>query len=149
VDLGKAAAVQGARFESRSTSPAERAFHEEEGKGMTQILVAFEDEYRVYRDAIARSLRLYRPHVEVAVADLDKLGDEVARLDPELVVCSRPNTVEPNGRPAWFELSPTPDQLAEICINGEHFKTTNPALEELLRVVDETERLARTGLPFP
>jgi hypothetical protein len=63
VDLGKAAAVQGARFESRSTSPAERAFHEEEGKGMTQILVAFEDEYRVYRDAIARSLRLYRPHV--------------------------------------------------------------------------------------
>ncbi len=73
-----------------------------------------------------------------------RLGAEVTRLDPELVVCSQPNTVEPNGRPAWFELPPNPDQLAEICIDGERSKATNPALEELLRVVDETERLART-----
>jgi hypothetical protein len=118
--------------------------YEEEEKSKTQVLVTFEDEYRVYRDAIARAIRLHRPHVEVVVAELCRLGDEVARLDPELVVCSRPNTVEPNSRPAWFELPPTPDRLAEICVDGERSRATNPTLEEVLRVLDETERLART-----
>lgn len=37
-----------------------------------------------------------------------------------------------------------PERLAEICIDGQSFETTNPALDELLSVVDETERLART-----
>ena len=87
---------------------------------------------------------MHRPHVEVAVAELVRLGDEVTRLDPELVVCSQPNTVEPNGRPAWFELPPTPDRSAEICLDGEHSQVINPALKELLRVIDETERLTRT-----
>ena len=128
--------------ESRSTSTAGMAPYDEEHE--TRVLVAFEDEYRVYRDAIARSIRLYRPHVEVKAIGLDELGDEVARLDPQLVVCSQPNTVEPNGRPAWFELPATPKRLAEICIDGERSKATNPTLEQLLQVVDETERLART-----
>jgi hypothetical protein len=43
-----------------------------------RVLVAFEDGYRVYRDAIARSIRLHRPRVEVTVTDLVRLGDEVA-----------------------------------------------------------------------
>ena len=138
----KAASIRGARPRKQEPTPAEMVPYEEESK--TRVLVAFEDEYRVYRDAIARSIRLHRPRVEVAVAELVRLGDEVARLDPHLVVCSRPNTVEPNGRPAWFELPPVPDRSAEICVDGERSETPNPALGELLRVVDETERLART-----
>ena len=80
----------------------------------------------------------------MAVAGLDTLGDKVARFDPHLVVCSRPNTVDPNGRPAWFELPPDPERLAEICIDGQRSEATNPTLEELLRVIDETERLLLT-----
>jgi hypothetical protein len=60
------------------------------------------------------------------------------------VVCSRPNTVDPNGRPAWFELPLDPERLAEICIDGQRSETANPTLEELLRVIDETERLLLT-----
>lgn len=63
-----------------SPTPAEMKPYEEESK--THVLVAFEDEYRVYRDAIARSIWLHRPHVEVAIAELVRFGDEVARLDP-------------------------------------------------------------------
>lgn len=138
----KAASVQGVRPRKQEPTTAEMVPYEEESK--TRVLVAYEDEYRVYRDAIARSIRLHRPRVEVSVAELARLGAEVARLDPHLVVCSRPNTVEPNGRPAWFELPPVPDRSAEICVDGERSETLNPALEELLRVVDKTERLART-----
>jgi len=87
---------------------------------------------------------LHRPHVVVAVARLDTLKDDVTRFDPHLVICSQPNTVESNGRPAWFELPPDPDRFAKLCFDGEHSETANPALEELLRVVDDTERLIRT-----
>jgi hypothetical protein len=109
----------------------------------TRILIAFEDEYRSYREFMAGAVRTRRPRVEVMVAGLGALGEEVARFDPHLVICSHPNIVDPDGRPAWFELPPDPERLAKICLGGEHSETTNPALEELLWVVDETERLVR------
>ncbi len=80
----------------------------------------------------------------MTVAESDELGDEVARLDPHLVVCSRPDNVERNSRPAWFALSLNPNHPAEICLDGERSEASNPTLEDLLWVVDETERLART-----
>ncbi|MDQ3926090.1 MAG: hypothetical protein M3272_03765 [Actinomycetota bacterium] len=110
----------------------------------SRALVAFEDQYRTYREFIASAIRWHRPHVEVAVAGLEALKDEVARFDPDLVICSRPNTLDSNGRPAWFELPPDPERLAELCLNGRRSEMANPALEELLRAVDETERLIRT-----
>ena len=110
----------------------------------TRVLVSFEDEYRSYRDAIASAIQAYRPRVQVLSSRLGTLRNEVVRFDPHLVVCSRPNTVDPHGRPAWFELPPDPDRLAEICLDGRRSEVANPALEELLRVVDETERLVHT-----
>ena len=72
------------------------------------------------------------------------LKDEVARFDPHLVICSEPNPIRSNGRPAWLELSPDPERFAELCLDGQRSKTANPGLKELLRVVDETETLIRT-----
>ena len=109
-----------------------------------RVLIAFEDEYRSYRDAIASAISVHRPRVEVAAAGVVALKDEMVRFDPHLVVCSRPNAVDPNGRPAWFELPPDPGHPAEICLDGQHSEVTNPALEKLLSVVDETERLINT-----
>lgn len=110
----------------------------------TRVLIAFEDEYRTYREFMASAVRMHRPAVEVVAAGLGGLGERVTRFDPHLVICSRPNTVDLGGRPAWIELPPDPDKQAEICVNGQHSETINPALEELLSVLDETERLART-----
>jgi hypothetical protein len=82
--------------------------------------------------------------VEVAAAGVVALKDEMVRFDPHLVVCSRPNAVDPNGRPAWFELPPDPSRLAVICLDGQRLEVANPALEKLLSVVDETERPINT-----
>ena len=93
---------------------------------------------------MASAVRMHRPRVEVVAAGLGGLGEEVSRFDPHLVICSRANTVDLGGRPAWIELPPDPNRLAEICLDGQRSETFNPALEELLSVLDETERLART-----
>ena len=110
-----------------------------------RILSAFEDEYRVYREAIAGAIRVHRPHAQVETAGLDALAQEVERLDPHLVICSRPNTVDPDSRPAWVELPTDPTRRARVCVGGRYSERTNPTMEVLLGVVDEVEeQLTRT-----
>ena len=111
-----------------------------------RILVSFEPEYRAYQGAIAASIRILRPHAEVQTTMPDALGEEVERLDPELVICTRPNTVDPGRRPAWVVLPTDPTQPARICIGGRYSERANPTVEVLLGIVDEVEeQLAEVG----
>jgi hypothetical protein len=110
----------------------------------TRTLIAFEEQYRAYREFIASAIRWHRPHVEVVAAGLEALKDEVTRFDPHLVICSQPNTLNANGRPAWLELPPDPERFAELCLDGQRSEIANPTLKELLGIVDETTRLVRT-----
>jgi hypothetical protein len=69
----------------------------------------------------------------------------VERLDPHLVISNHLNTVDRGGRVAWLRLSHEPDEESDICLNGENSGLVNPGLEELLRIMDETEELVCTG----
>ncbi len=110
-----------------------------------RILVAFEDEYRAYRGVIAAAIWILRPRAEVETAGLDALGEEIERFDPQLVICTRPNAVAPDDRPAWVELPLDSTRLARVYVGGRYSESTKPTLEVLLRVVDEVEeQLART-----
>ena len=73
------------------------------------------------------------------------LAEAVERFDPELVICSRPNTVDPGGRMAWVELSVDPTRPSKICVGGRYSESTNPTLEVLLAVIDEVEELIQTN----
>jgi hypothetical protein len=106
-----------------------------------RILVALEDDYRTYRELIAAGIRVLRPQVEVETSGLDTLEEEIARIDPHVVVCCLPATMGPGDRVAWVELSIDPTQLTVICVGGRYSEVLNPALEVLLGVIDEAERL--------
>lgn len=106
-----------------------------------RILVALEDNYRAYRELIAAGIRVLRPNAEVATSALDALEEEIARLDPHVVVCSLPATMGPGDRVAWVELSIDPIQPTIICVGGRYSDVRNPVFEVLLGVIDEAERL--------
>jgi hypothetical protein len=109
-----------------------------------RILVAFEDDYRAYADALAKAIRAARPHLDVAMVGLEPLLTEVARLDPHLVICSSPNPAaeqQEEGKLAWVELSVDPHRPSRFCVSGRRWESLNPSLEELLGVVEETEQL--------
>jgi hypothetical protein len=110
----------------------------------TRVLVAIEDEYRAYREVIAAGLEALRPDTEVAAGGLDLLEGELARLDPEVVVCSRPQPAGSGVRPAWVELSLDPTRPTKVSLGGRRSESTNPTLETLLAVIDEAE-----GRPRP
>ena len=109
-----------------------------------RILVAFEDDYRAYADALAKAIRAARSHLEVAMVGLEPLLTEVARLDPHLVICSSPNPAaeqQEEGKLAWVELSVDPHRPSRFCVSWRRWESLNPSLEELLGVVEENEQL--------
>ena len=114
------------------------------GINETRILVAFEDDYRSYADALATAIRAARPHLNVATVGLETPQAEVTHLDPHLVICSSPNPAaeqQEEGKLAWVELSVDPHRPSRFCVSGRRWESLNPSLEELLDVVEETEQL--------
>ncbi|MDQ5827258.1 MAG: hypothetical protein M3441_24120 [Chloroflexota bacterium] len=102
-----------------------------------RLLVALEDDFRAYRDTIAVGLQILRPDVEVESASLEVLDEELERLDPHLVICSGHEEIESVGTSAWIELSLDPTQPTKIRVGKRHLERTNPALMELVDIVDE------------
>jgi hypothetical protein len=103
-----------------------------------RVLVAYENDKRIYRDAVTMGIQHARPHVEVTVVDLQTLEEGVARFAPHLVICSPSIQIDPvmSCRVAWVELSPHPERPSKICVEEQPRELLNPSFEELIAVVD-------------
>jgi hypothetical protein len=106
-----------------------------------RILISYEESHHVYGDALERALRGLRPGAEVESCGLGSLGRRVEGFDPDLVVSSRPNTVDPGGRAAWYRLSHEPGEPSEACLGGRRWRRPNPTLDDLLSFIGEVEAL--------
>jgi hypothetical protein len=106
-----------------------------------RLLIAFDENYRVYRDATAGAIRGIRPGVEVEVTTLEKLKERIQTFDPHLVICTRENSADPNGCIAWIGVSVDPLRPTKLCIGGRRSEHTNPSITVLLSALDETERI--------
>ena len=113
-----------------------------------RVLVAYEDTYRSYRDALVRAIRDHRPHFTLLGTTPGALGAALERFGPHAVVSSRPSAEYPGGeRGAWVELPAEPSRGGEVCVGGDRRGAVNPGLGEVLRALDEAEeRLLRGAL---
>lgn len=123
---------------------AVRRLREAEVDGI-RVLFAYEDTHLTYRDTLVGAVRVLRPHVAVTAVGLRSLASEVKRLDPHLVVSSRPNTVDTGNRPAWYRLAHEPEDPLEVCLEGKRSGTKNPGLNDLIEIIDQTENVVRAG----
>ncbi len=103
-----------------------------------RVLVVYEDSYRSYGETMAEAVRSLKPGAEVSPVQARELASEVDRFDPHLVVCNRPNAVDPGGRVAWVQLSDDPDEPSEFCLAGRRWGARNPGLGEVLALLDRT-----------
>jgi hypothetical protein len=110
-----------------------------------RILISYEESYRAYSDALVRAIGGLHPDAEAAACRLAEIGEQLESFDPHLVVSSRPNTVDPGGRAAWYRLSPEPDEPSEACLGGRRWGRLNPSLEDLLSFIGEVETLIGSG----
>src|SRR5215203_631736 len=73
------------------------------------ILVAFEDDFRVYRDMITACLQVLRPRAATKSVGLEALAEEIERFEPQVVICSSGHkAVGFDGWLAWIQLSLDP-----------------------------------------
>ena len=110
-----------------------------------RILVAFEDDYRVYREVIAAGISILRPHVEVETASLEALGERIEHFNPELVICGGHEATPSGGTAAWVEIPLDPLQPAKLWVGERYSERSNTTVEELVAVIDEVEELTQTN----
>ncbi len=113
-----------------------------------KVLVALEDEYRTYMEAMAAAIREFRPDIEVVAitGGSEDLEAGVTRLDPQLVICNPPVPENPVGeRLALIELSPDSARATHFRVGERRWQSMNPTLGEILSVVDETKGLFRAS----
>ena len=102
------------------------------GMGARCILVA--NELTSYRQAIAIVFRELHPNVEVLEVDPGILDREVARLVPDLVICSRVTAMVEKWAANWIELYPECRSFSTFCIGGERRAIEDVQLSDLLSV---------------
>lgn len=88
------------------------------------------------------NLRALRPDVEVVLAGSEDLDAEVERLIPELVVCNSATRKVRDSGISWVEVLAFNGQDANVCLGGELSTIEDAGMDDMLRIVDETERLA-------
>jgi hypothetical protein len=98
-----------------------------------RVLVAFEDVYRAYREVIAAGIQVLRPRFEVTSTGLEELEGEMARLDPQVVVCSR-------DKPASL-----PPEVAWVKVPIDSVPNSKLTLEALLTVIDGSKKQGHLG----
>ena len=101
-----------------------------------RILVACE--LQSYRQALAAAFRELRPDVEVFEAEMEDLDQEVERLGPHLVVCSKLTAQVEDRAPSWVELYPNHGSRSVVSVLGERSSVEELQLSDLLSIIDRT-----------
>ena len=113
-----------------------------------KVLLAGDEEYRLYSEAIANAIRTFRSHVEVALINMSELEAAVERLDPQLVIVSGaaiPKNPVGEKLMGYVELSPEPDRPSKFRVGERFWEFTNRTLDEILSIVGEVEGLYGTS----
>jgi hypothetical protein len=98
----------------------------------SRILVA--NELTSYRQTIAIVVRELYPNVEVREVHPETLDREVARLGPDLVICSCVTDVVRESAANWIELYPECKPFSTFCVGGERRAMEDVQLSDLLSV---------------
>jgi hypothetical protein len=110
-----------------------------------RILVG--NEPRCYREVLAATLHALRPHLTVDIVEPEDLDGAVVQRGPQLVLCSRLSEVVETRCLAWVLLYPRGEARVVISVAGRRHTVPDPGVNGLLRVVDQTELLARGDAP--
>lgn len=107
--------------------------------GGVRVLVAFGDEYRAYREAIARALQALRPSTQVTIAPLEAIPAQVNELEPHVVICAGGSDAVSVRNTTWVTVPTEAGVPSSITCGDFHREFGDLSLTELLMVLDRIE----------
>jgi hypothetical protein len=116
-----------------------------------RVLIAMEEDYRIYREVMASSLHAMRPRLQVTTAGAAEFLGRLKSFDPQIVICGGRSFARSGGAVVWMDLafdSAVPLQRpARIWVGDQCREVPNPDLNYLLSVIDEVEPKLRDRTP--
>ena len=114
-----------------------------------RVLIAVEEDYQLYRDVMAGSLKAMRPLLQVATAAPEDFEESLESFEPQVVICGGRNFARSEGPLVWMDLafdSIMPLQRpARFWVEGRCRQIPNPDLRDLLSVIDEVALARGSG----
>lgn len=98
----------------------------------------------MYRETIALTLHQYRPDAEVMLGPSESLDGKLEDFDPHLLVRNADDGISPEklaGVLCQIEILLGDRMSARISMDGRVWEIEDVSVENLLRVLDEAERL--------
>ncbi len=112
-----------------------------EGPGQRRKMrILMANEPRSYREVMATILQELVPNVEASLAEPEALDREVARLAPDLVICSQATQTVHNAGLSWIALYPEGSNHPVISVRGRRWRVLKPTLDDVFAVIDEVRR---------
>ena len=102
---------------------------------------------RMYREALTLAVQRHRPDFEVRMAASENVYEEMGLFSPHVLVRSD-DDLDPlllERVLCWVEVMYTDSMNAKIGVDGSIEEVSDIAMDDLLRVVDETGRLVLRG----
>ena len=111
-----------------------------------RILIAVKP--RMYREVLALSLNQHRPDAEVLISPPEALDGEVGRFKPHLLVHNEGAVPDaPPGVLCRVEIVFSDGLDARIGLDGQVTEAKDVGTEDLLALVDRTEKMISRGAP--
>ena len=105
-----------------------------------RVLVAFEDDYRAYREVLAVGFRILHDQYEVTTSTIGELEEAIQRFRPDVVICGGPEDAEAAGVLGWIELNVDPTKPTKVRLGACRWEQTNPDLEALAGILSKAEQ---------
>jgi hypothetical protein len=110
-----------------------------------ELRVLLANEPRSYRESIAAVFRQLRPDLEVRVVEPEALESNVARFDPDVVICSRVTGAVRERVPVWVELYPEHTAHSVASEGGRRTEFAEVQLLDLIEILDRAAGTDRGG----
>ena len=108
-----------------------------------RVLVAFEDDYRAYREVLAVGLRILHDRYEVTTSTIGELEEVIQRFRPDVVICGGPEDAEAADVFGRIELNVDPTERTKVRLGACRWESTNPDLEALAGIIRKAELALR------
>ncbi len=112
---------------------------------MERVRVLLANEPPAYREVLALVFQELQLPVDVSCVEPEDLDDEIVRLSPHLVICSRLTGMLDAARIGWLLLYPDGETRAVLSMPGQRTELTDTDLNDILALVAQTSELARGG----
>ncbi len=116
---------------------------------MPDIRILLGNEPRAYREVLASAFLALRPDLDLLTVESSDLDREIARLAPQLVICTHLSESTRAIVPDWIVLYPDGASLAIASIGGEQTTSNDFSFDTLLTLIDRVEQIVNPPTPRP